>query len=428
MINENRKSIFITFAVFGFIILQFFIFSNAVQADIIGYTQVITLNPGWNIISTPRLVQSHQFSVAESVSNFDIYLLNASSTSGWATMQELGQSEFTPLYGYFINNKTGVNQSLILNYLQNVSPGNRLFTRQLSRGWNVIGVANPTYSLKQKTSDNIDTNNIQSILTTLATSAEVVLDFTADQTPLSSVKVGDTWKSEIFNDANSLNDFRDTKAYAVYLSSVSDYQGYQDNSPVDDGILPYGNMNLAATGNYGAQTVTAPQTAFKLGSFVLVGNSTEGVNLNLVTVGFTPTGNFTVSKLQNVYIAYNGTQTTARSLVPTASSTWSISVNLPASGTMSFDVYADIVSGFTSGSMRTDMTVNGITANSSQLVSSLDTAGQLITVDVGSITAGVDGSTPVSTLVKGGSAVDVAVYKFTTTNNAYNLNSNPAIS
>ncbi len=74
-------------------------------------TQTISLSPGWNIISTPRVVESHQFSVSENSSNFDIYVLNASSTSGWSTMAEINQSEFTPLYGYFINNKTPLHRT-----------------------------------------------------------------------------------------------------------------------------------------------------------------------------------------------------------------------------------------------------------------------------------------------------------------------------
>jgi|GEM_PF-2500412 len=64
--------------------------------------QIVTLKSGWNIVSTPRVLVSHEFSVIGSSTNFDIYLLDPSSPSSWKTMQEVGQTEFQPLYAYFI--------------------------------------------------------------------------------------------------------------------------------------------------------------------------------------------------------------------------------------------------------------------------------------------------------------------------------------
>src|ERR1035437_5990207 len=72
------------------------------------YTQTIILNPGWNVVSTPRLLDSHSFSSA--ATDYSIYVLNPASVSGWSTMADLGQTEFTPLYGYFINNTTASNK------------------------------------------------------------------------------------------------------------------------------------------------------------------------------------------------------------------------------------------------------------------------------------------------------------------------------
>ena len=110
--------------------------------------QLINLESGWNIISTPKVLSSHEFSVTETSDNFDIYLLDSSSISGWQTMQEAGQTEFQPLYAYFINNKTSQDQSLKLNYNFNLSPEQRLFQRTLSSGWNAIGIALPDKTLQ----------------------------------------------------------------------------------------------------------------------------------------------------------------------------------------------------------------------------------------------------------------------------------------
>jgi len=47
-------------------------------------------------------------------------------------MAQLNQTEFTPLFGYFINNKTGQDQTLILNYKNDLLPNERIFERNFS--------------------------------------------------------------------------------------------------------------------------------------------------------------------------------------------------------------------------------------------------------------------------------------------------------
>src|SRR3989344_4153080 len=137
----------------GLVILTPFVSS----ADVL-YSETVALSSGWNIVSSPKVLDSHNFSAPETSVNFDIYVLNASSTSGWSTMPDLGQTEFTPLYGYFINNKTGLNQTLTFNYKSNVAPNDRLFSRSFSKtGWYSVGVANPTYVVSAATTtEDID--------------------------------------------------------------------------------------------------------------------------------------------------------------------------------------------------------------------------------------------------------------------------------
>jgi murein L,D-transpeptidase YcbB/YkuD len=104
------------------------------------FSQAVTLAPGWNVVSTPRILDSHTFSATENSTNFDIYVLDASQTSGWATMAQEGQAEFTPLYGYFIDNKTASSQTLTFNYKDNTNPASRLFQRTFSTtGWGTYG-------------------------------------------------------------------------------------------------------------------------------------------------------------------------------------------------------------------------------------------------------------------------------------------------
>ncbi|MEI6596925.1 MAG: hypothetical protein WCL13_01790 [bacterium] len=262
--------------------------NNSLAADSPVFYHNIALNPGWNIVSTPRLVLNSQFSVATTSANFDIYVLNSSNASGWSTMQEISQTEFTPLYGYFINNKTGAEQTLTLNYKESVEPDERLFNRQLSQGWNVIGVANPTYALKQKDSNSSDNNNITSILASLSGCSVSVLDFTADQADKYSVKVGDAWSQKTWADANQLNDFRETKAYAVYLNSSCNYQGFQNNDEISN-VWPLGSLAITKAATSPTTDVSVDSADVTLGIFDFTA-SDEDIKINNLNVQADITG------------------------------------------------------------------------------------------------------------------------------------------
>ena len=228
-----------------------FLFLSVILASLFGfnlasaatlYSHTINLPSGWNIISTPKVLESHSFSLPETSDNFDIYALNASSTSGWSTLASLGQTEFTPLFGYFINNKSTTTQYLTLNYKNVTSPNQRLFDRLFTKaGWYSIGVANPTYS--KKTSDNLsDTNNPSSVIDSISGKYSSVIDLTDDSYDLNpnGVSVGDSWKQAVATGINSLNDFRDTKGYAIYVTSADAlYSGFQNNNLIEPSITVF---------------------------------------------------------------------------------------------------------------------------------------------------------------------------------------------
>jgi hypothetical protein len=219
----------IIFNLFAIVVGVFFVGVTSVLAD----NQYIYLNPGWNIVSTPKVVESHSFSAPETSDNFDIFVLDASNIAGWSTMAGLGQTEFTPLYGYFINNKTSSTQLLTFNYKENLNPNQRLFERKFTKvGWYSIGVANPTYAKKQYGGTN-DTNNVSNILDSLNGYHSTVIDFTEENflSSPSSVHVGNVWKAVVPGDLNSLRDLRETKGYAIYITKENAlYNGFQNNT------------------------------------------------------------------------------------------------------------------------------------------------------------------------------------------------------
>ncbi|MFH1129231.1 MAG: hypothetical protein V1686_00630 [Patescibacteria group bacterium] len=231
----------------------FFVCTFGVNAQTASY-QRVDLGIGWNIVSTPKVLSSHEFSVSGTSANFDIYLLSPNSISGWKTMQEAGQTEFQPLFSYFINNKTGQAQTLKFYYNDNLSPSQRLFERSLSKGWNTIGIANPEYAIKKGTS-SADTNNPSKILHPTLDCVSDIIDFTADQSSLDSVKVGNAWTNKISTDINSLNDFRELKGYGVYVTTDNClYKGSQNiNDNIDNTDLTLNKIGPSAS-NIGKTT------------------------------------------------------------------------------------------------------------------------------------------------------------------------------
>lgn len=241
------------------------------NADTIDY-QIITLEPGWNIISTPRVLLNHEFSVPSTIDNFDIYLLDPTSPSSWQTMQGAGQSEFQPLFAYFVNNKTGEDQTLKLNYDFDLTPGQRLFQRTLYAGWNTIGIAEPSYALPQW-ADDIDTNNPGKILSPIINSIGQIIDFTNGNINQDSPKITETWSSRIPSDVDSLADFRELKGYGVFITNTTNnYIGSQNLEPV--GVSALAEVELSTN-------ISNPAERAVIGSVTAATENVELLRFNL---------------------------------------------------------------------------------------------------------------------------------------------------
>jgi hypothetical protein len=219
--------------------------TQAAAADLV--SQDIMLEPGWNIVSTPMVLESHTFSADETAENFDIYLLDPGQPTGWATMADLGQTEFEPLFGYFINNKTGVNQQLTFNFASDLPASDRLFERVFDEdGWYSIGVADSAYAVDQQ-ANRTDTDNPSKVLSLLAGKHDRLVDFTDAQyvTDPRSVAVQDDWKVAVPEDLNELNDLRETKGYAIYIKEAgARLNGTQGEPGVDSSDNVLGDEEL----------------------------------------------------------------------------------------------------------------------------------------------------------------------------------------
>lgn len=340
-----------------FFFASIFCFSMSVQAA--DNQQVITLKSGWNIVSTPKILSSHQFSVAEDSTNLDIYVMDPSSPSSWQTMPGISQTEFQPLYAYFINNKTGIDQTLTFTYNLNLNPSERLFSRLLKHGWNVVGISSPSYALSQYQT-SVDINNPSSILNSIIGSVDSVIDFTFGNSQYYSPKVSATWVLKNPAEVNSLNDFRELKGYGVYVSGqTATYIGYQNIDPTEEAI---GTLSVTTDNS------TLPTTVISNSSHVLIGRyiftaTGEPIKVDNLYVGMTLGTDIVGATLRNGQVRINGsqagtTQNIARAALTDAGLTpFVVNYTFQPGVATTVEIYADIFNNGTAPALATGNTI-----------------------------------------------------------------------
>ncbi|MBI4093231.1 MAG: peptidoglycan-binding protein, partial [Candidatus Kerfeldbacteria bacterium] len=187
-----------------------------------------------------------------------------------------------------------------------------------------------------------------------------------------------------------------------------------------------GSLTLAKYTAYANQTIITPQTAYKIGEWRLTGGSSEGVNLDTLTLTLPETTNnigATSTDVTNIYVVY-GTKTSVTKAAGAASLTWAINEAFPANGTMDIKVYANLATGLASGEyVSGTLVVSGTSATAGTAVTSASAgvAGQTITVGSGTLTVASDASTPILANVVGLSMPKVLSLKYTSSNDAFTL-------
>ncbi len=186
-----------------------------------------------------------------------------------------------------------------------------------------------------------------------------------------------------------------------------------------------GTLTLAKYTAYTNQNAVAPLTNSKLAHFTLNNDTVEPINLTAIEIDLNSVSTYT----NNLYVQY-GTQSTPKIAIPAATNSQSIFYTLAPGTTIDVMVFTDIASGSTSGTGVASVEVCGTTANSAVAVytstattcSNGTIAGQTVTYTTGSITSGVDPTTPVNAIYAGGqSALVAAKFKITAQNDSYTL-------
>jgi len=186
--------------------------------------------------------------------------------------------------------------------------------------------------------------------------------------------------------------------------------------------IKVGTLSMAKTSNYPNQNTISPQTAYKIASYVLSGNSTEAVNVNTFDLDIAVAGGPAITDVTDVYIKYGNNTTSIIGTPAATENTWSPSFVLGVNETMTVDVFATFDASFEAADTITaTLEVSGTTAQSSTSATTSTQAGQTITMAAASITASLDASSPVAKLIDDSGSVTTAAYKFVTVTDAYTI-------
>lgn len=177
--------------------------------------------------------------------------------------------------------------------------------------------------------------------------------------------------------------------------------------------------------SYGNQTTIAGVNAYKLGDYVVSVAQGEDVNVSTfdVTCDYDNTpvtaGSTCANMITNLYIKYgtDGKMTTPKSNATEGTNSFSVSLTVPSNSQIPVEVYGNISNAVqATDTIITSLAGSGTTAKSGTTASFAAQTGQTVTIAAGTVTAAVDGTTPVDGIVVADSEVKAATFKITTQN------------
>jgi hypothetical protein len=202
---------------------------------------------------------------------------------------------------------------------------------------------------------------------------------------------------------------------------------------VQGNTITVASAALTATkySGYGNQTMIAGSQNAKIGSLTLSTGATEGVNVNTISITFAQAVSGTISDLTLKDHDTQAVMGTSKSTISTTND-FAVNLSLPASGTKTIDVYANIKSnaiagtiggtGTTNVQVGTNTTGTGAVTGTSITVSPAATL-QSIVIGPALLTVATDnGNTPDNTnVIAGSNMVKVGSFRFTSQYSPYTV-------
>ena len=178
-----------------------------------------------------------------------------------------------------------------------------------------------------------------------------------------------------------------------------------------------GSLNLLLNTSYLNQSVTAPQSNFKLADFSLTNNTTETINLKTIQVDLATGSDLYITNLYvtNLYVVYGSNKTAIFDHV-VHNNYWSINFQLLVGQSIDLSVYGDVNSSIPFNSIiHSSVLVRGVTTVSAVAVNtnlSAVLSGQDIKFGVGSLTVSTDSLTPPTRIVAANQRIVAGKFQF----------------
>lgn len=193
--------------------------------------------------------------------------------------------------------------------------------------------------------------------------------------------------------------------------------------------IDQGTFTGASNTSYASQTIVAPKTAYKIGSYTITSAVSESINLTGFTVDLDGSSGEEASEMKNLYIEYGKTGAMTTSSVKAtpsladAGNTWSVNYTVASGATIYVNVYVDVDSTIdATDTIITTLDFTGTTVDSGQSADNGGAiTGQTITIGAGTFTSALDGSTPVAFATGGKQAVTAAKFRFTSQSEGYTI-------
>ena len=191
------------------------------------------------------------------------------------------------------------------------------------------------------------------------------------------------------------------------------------------------SLSASKVGSYSNQSVVKGTNNFKLGSFTLLAGSNEGVNINTIAIAFAAVEASTLTNLRIVNSSTGAAfgSTKASIAGAAADNSFSGNINIAASASATFDVYADVKSSAGIGAISaTTVSVAtggpGLVTGNSVVIAPAATLQTMTVVAGGTLTAAVNtGGTPADAIVVGGtSMVKLGSFSFLAANSDVTIN------
>jgi len=191
--------------------------------------------------------------------------------------------------------------------------------------------------------------------------------------------------------------------------------------------IPFtGSLKLSQNASYPGQTVTAPQTKFKLADFVLANNTTEPVNLKKIQVDLAMGADLYSTNLYvtNLYAVYGGNTTMVLNTV-VHNNYLPINYQLPAGQSINLSLYGDVNSSIPkNATINPSLLVSGTSSKSATNVSTNLGAvfpGQNMIFGKGELTVTKDNFTPDAKIYAGNQRIIAGKFKFQSTGEPYTI-------